>query len=194
MDDTTTHTYDKIATKFADATWDIRLDRAIDSFAAHLSTGAKILDLGCGPGRDIVHFRQLGFQPLGADLSPGMLQEAKRRIGGALIQCDMRCLSIADASFGGVWLCASLLHLPRSQALDALLEVRRVIHPGDPLFLGVQLGEGERWKTDNGLRLFTYYQPDELQELIEKASFQVVISWQTFTEYITWINLVALAI
>jgi hypothetical protein len=106
----------------------------------------------------------------------------------------MRRLSVADASLAGVWLCASLLHLPRSQALDALLEVRRVVYSGSPLFIAVQLGEGETWKTHDGPRFFTYYQPDELESLVARAGFRVDASWEESTEYAMWINLVALAV
>jgi len=113
---------------------------------------------------------------------------------GTLIQCDMRHLSVADTSLDGVWLCASLLHLPRSQALDALLEVRRVVHSGAPLFVGVQLGAGEEWKTDDGLRFFTYYQPDELESSVARAGFRVDASWEVSAEYVVWIYLVALAV
>jgi len=192
--DATISTYDNMAPGFAAATWEIYLESAMDSFAAHLLPGARILDLGCGPGRDVAHFHRRGFQAAGADLSSGMLQEARRRIDGILIQCDMRRLPVADASLDGIWLCASLLHLPRFQAFDALLEVRRVMHPGAPLFVSVQRGEGETWKTRGGPRLFAYYQPDELGNLVKRAGFNVDTSWEACTEHATWINLVALAV
>jgi ubiquinone/menaquinone biosynthesis C-methylase UbiE len=106
----------------------------------------------------------------------------------------MRRPPLANATFDGVWLCASLLHLPRAQAPAALQEARRVLLPGGPLFISLQVGKGEGWKTDDGARLFTYYQPAELQELVEKANFKVETSWTTTTEYTTWTNLVALAL
>ncbi|MCI0476889.1 MAG: class I SAM-dependent methyltransferase, partial [Anaerolineales bacterium] len=122
----TIQTYDAIAAEFARDTWNIRLARALDSFARDLIPAARVLDLGCGPGRDIELLRQRGYHVVGADLSLGMLREARARVGGALWCGDMRDLGCASQAFDGVWLCATLLHLPRVDAPRALAEVRRV--------------------------------------------------------------------
>jgi ubiquinone/menaquinone biosynthesis C-methylase UbiE len=192
----TIQTYDDMAAEFAQKTWNIRLERALDSFARYLIPAARVLDLGCGPGRDIELLRARGARVVGADLSLGMLREARARVGGTLVCGDMCALPCASASFDGVWLCAALLHLPREDAPRALAEVRRILHATRPLYVAVQQGEGERWVETRGARLFVYYQPDELAAIVRAAGFDVQESWvnqdETRTQ-IKWINLVALA-
>lgn len=191
----TIETYDRIAAEYAQNTWHIRLERALDSFARYLIPAARVLDLGCGPGRDLELLRQRGYRVIGADLSPGMLREAHARVGGALVCGDMCALPFAAQSFDGVWLCASLLHLPRADAPRALAEARRILRATRPLFVGVQQGTGERWVETSGARLFTYYQADELAALVRAAGFIVQDLWiaeDTTRLHIKWINLIAL--
>jgi SAM-dependent methyltransferase len=192
----TIETYDRIAAKFAERTWRIRLERALESFARYLIPSAHVLDLGCGPGRDIELLRQRGARVIGADLSLGMLREAHTRVGGALVCGDMCALPCASTSFDGVWLCAALLHLPRPDAPRALAEARRILRATRPLYVGVQQGVGERWDTAHGARLFTYYQPEEIGALVRAAGFVVQESWldadATRTQ-VKWIDVIALA-
>lgn len=189
--DITIRTYNHIAPEFAARTWNIYLEEPMRRFTAHLPKGAKILDLGCGPGRDVVRFREFGYQTYGADLSVGMLQEATQRIGNkGLLNCDMCHLSVSDESFDGVWLCASLLHLSKKQAILALGEIRRIIRKGGALYVSVQLGRGETWTKQFGERYFSYYQPEELAELVRKAGFEVRERWEVLGGEKEWINLI----
>jgi SAM-dependent methyltransferase len=192
----TIQTYDNMAAEFAQKTWNIRLERALDYFARYLIPWARVLDLGCGPGRDIELLRARRAHVIGADLSLGMLREARIRVGGALVCGDMRALPCASAAFDGVWLCAALLHLPRADAPHALAEVRRALRRSSPLFVGVQQGAGERWIETRGARLFVYYQPDELAAIVRAAGFVIQESWVKQDEtraQIKWINVIALA-
>ena len=69
-----------------------------------------------------------------------------------------------------------LLHLPRIQAPQALLEFYRVLRPGGTLYVGVKEGEGKKWVTDQKgqERFFTYYQPEEIDRLIQAGNFEIV--------------------
>ncbi len=191
---TTVATYDRQAPAFAARWWDLRLDRALDTFGGYLRPGARVLDLGCGPGRDVRFLNELGFQTVGLDRSAGMLAEARPRVVAPFVQADMRALPFADGSFDGVWACASLLHVPRAEAPAVLAEVRRVLEHGH-LFLAVKRGEGETWvETEHGPVFFACYHPAEVELLVERAGLRVLEFWEEADQAgrdHPWINLVA---
>ncbi|MDT7666349.1 MAG: hypothetical protein QOD04_5905, partial [Pseudonocardiales bacterium] len=89
MNDTyaaTRHAYDQVAVDYARLLEDNLAtniwDRAVlSAFAEHVTAagGGRVLDLGCGPGRITGHLHELGLDVAGADLSPAMVAEARRR-------------------------------------------------------------------------------------------------------------------
>jgi ubiquinone/menaquinone biosynthesis C-methylase UbiE len=192
-DETTIHTYDQIAPRFAERYWDVVLERALDAVAARLPTGSRVMDLGCGPGRDIALLRERGFNMVGLDRSTGMLHEAGRRVGGPLACADMRQLPLHNQSLDGIWMCASLLHMPRADVPLVLAEASRVLRPAGVFYISVQEGVGETWAdSDGGRRFFTFFQVNELQALVEDAGFAVQESWMGEGGHSVWISLIAI--
>ncbi len=189
--DTTIATYDQIAPTFAATTWDVCVAKALDGFTSLLPTDACVLDLGCGPGRDSRHLRKRNFYAIGADLSRGMLREARWRIGPPLVRCDMRQLPFMSSRFDGAWICASLLHLSRSEAPLALKEIHRVTRANAPIFVGLIYGEGEQWHRANGPRFFAYYHPDEITALLQNCGFSIYSTWTQPGKAVTWIDILA---
>ncbi len=189
----TIETYNHIAGEFADRNWDTHLDRMLDAFVRGIPSGGCVLDLGCGPGRDVALLAERGFQVVGMDLSIGMLQEAQRRGVSSLglVCADMRSLPVARGAFDGVWASASLLHLERAEAPVALSETARVLRSRGRLYLSVKLGDGQAWDTRFGQRFFTYYQPDEVAELVNTAGFHIEELQVEKSEQATWINVIA---
>ena len=192
---TTIQTYDHSAALYADNIWEMRLDRLLDAFVNRLEPDSRVLDLGCGPGRDTDHLQARGLNAFGLDLSFGMLQEAKKRTPWQFVQGDMRKLPLPPCRLDGIWLSATLLHLPRSDVSQALQEVRRVLKPKGILFLGVKQGTGESWQESKlGQRFFIYYRWDEIMDLICTARFKVVEEWESQGSVGMWINVVAEAL
>ena len=113
---------------------------------AHVDTGGRVLDLGCGPGRDAAWFAANGANVTGADLSRGMLSLAYATARRPFVQLDMRRLAFRGGAFAGVWCMASLLHIPKADAPGVLREIRRVLAPGGALALGLQRGDSEGWE------------------------------------------------
>jgi ubiquinone/menaquinone biosynthesis C-methylase UbiE len=173
----TVATYDRIAGRFADEWWSTRLAGPMSRFARSLPPAGRVLDLGCGPGRDTAWLAEQGFTALGLDASAGMVDEARRRVtdaGTAFVRGDLVSLPFGARSVDGAWVCASLLHLDPAGALRALAEVRRVLRPGGALFAGVQQGEGDAIKrSDAGIRHFTYWSPVEFAAAVSAAGFEV---------------------
>lgn len=138
--------YDGRAEAFAAATADLDKAEACARFLAGVPVGGKILDAGCGAGRDSVFFLKRGYVVTACDLSPEMARLARARTG-----LDVKVLDVTRArwrrKFHGVWAMASLLHLPRTAAGPAVANLGRALLPGGTLLVSGKHGNRE-WEKD----------------------------------------------
>ncbi|MDF3301765.1 class I SAM-dependent methyltransferase [Streptomyces tropicalis] len=138
--------YDAIASEYArrwagpDQQW---VTAELEHLSAVLPSGARVADVGCGPGHHTRLLRERGFRAVGFDLTLGML--ASHGVPG-VVQADMRALPVATESFDAMWCAAALLHVPRPDVPDALAEFTRVLRPGGHLLTSVAEGDGELWE------------------------------------------------
>ena len=173
----TVQSYDHIAGKYA-AKWFDKpvMEPHLNRFIPLVQDRGWVVDVGCGPGRDLAYLLKHGVPTIGIDLSMNMLVEALRMVPeGAYILADCRQLPFRTDSLAGIWACASLLHLPRSDFALALSEFARVLYRGH-LFLGLKEGDGEQWTrgTDGSDRFFTYYRPSEIESALGRAGFELI--------------------
>lgn len=177
---TNTAAYDRIAPLYAERNAVMPKDLATlaTRFLELVGPEAQILDVGCGAGRDMAWMESRGATVTGIDLSTGMLAEAGRQVHGPLLQMNMRHLSFPDAHFGGVWCTASLLHLPKREAPDALREMCRVLVSDGILFLGIQEGTGEGWEAGPHdipvERFFARYRLEEVEDMLSRVGFVIL--------------------
>jgi len=170
----TVQSYDRITEEYA-AKWFDKPVMEPYRFISLVQGRGWVADVGCGPGRDPAYLLKHGVPTIGIDLSMNMLEEARRRVPeGTYILADCRQLPFRTNSLAGIWACASLLHLPRSDFARALSEFARVLHRGH-LFLGLKEGDGEQWTrgTDGSDRFFTYYRPSEIESALGRAGFEL---------------------
>lgn len=175
-------TYDRVAARFAELHQNDDDGGARDRFARAITGPApterfRILDAGCGPGRDTLWFHRRGFQVIGVDLSAGMLAEARRRAPGVEFrQADLRNLDFPPGYFDGIWASASLLHLPRPDVRRTLESFNRLLGHGY-LWLSVKAGHGEATLEQpygpGNPRRFTYFSRSEIELDVERAGFEV---------------------
>lgn len=183
--DVTTATYEQIAALYYEK-WRDRsaihhhLTRFIEMIHAYGLGALPVIDIGCGPGFDAAFFRRSGLRAVGLDLSPAMMNAGRPEYGGDYVQADMRRLPLAGA-VGGLWVGASLLHLPRQEVPAVLSDFARVLADGGLLYLSLKAGQGAEWTAEShGVplpRYFVYWQPDALDQALRDASFQIVDGW-----------------
>jgi len=121
-------------------------------FLALLPPGARILDAGCGSGRDSLYFQQHGYAVTAFDAAEEMVGHAAALTGLPVLRKTFAEIDF-DAAFDGVWACASLLHVPRAALDDAIARLARALAPGGIFYLSFKYGDGERF-TDG--RNFTF--------------------------------------
>lgn len=144
-------------------------------FAALLGPGASVLDVGCGPGRDLAWFTQAGLKPIGLDPVVELLASCPD--GVPIIVGDVRHIPLAAESVDGWWASASLLHLTADELPVALCELARVSRPAAVGFMAVKQGEGEELERVDGgphHRYFRYWQADQLDEYLKNAQFDII--------------------
>jgi SAM-dependent methyltransferase len=118
--ETTLAYYDRFAPAFWDGTrhHDVNQNYAAFLDAIDGDPPYSILDLGCGPGRDLSHFRSLGHQAIGLDGSRQFVAMARAHSGCEVLHQDLLALRLPAGRFDGIFANASLFHVP-SQALVA---------------------------------------------------------------------------
>lgn len=167
--------YDRIAARFdrLNAEMPDSLVGLGSRVLAALPQHPLILDVGCGPGRDMAWFEARGASMTGIDISMEMLARARKRTRGTLAQMDMRHLDFGDASYDAVWAIASLLHIPKANAPTVVSEFRRVAKGRGVVAVAVKRGAGEGWvQHPEGQRYFAYYEPAELESLLALADLK----------------------
>jgi len=143
--------------------------------------GMRILDVGCGYGRDVGKFRQMGAEAWGCDVSPALLEKARENYGNWFAVDDIR--AEGDFPWKGpfdlVWCCSVLVHVPRVEVLKVLERMWSVIKPGGWLALWAKVGEGERVMTNLGEglpRVMVYYQMEEILGPLKQWGGEIVVA------------------
>ena len=109
----------------------------------------KILDFGCGPGRDLETFRRLGHRPVGLDGAEQFVAMARAETGCEVWHQDFLQLNLPDAHFDGVFANAALFHVPGRELPRVLRELHATLKPGGALFSSNPRGDNqEGWNQD----------------------------------------------
>ncbi len=152
---------------------------SIMKFISMLPRNGRILDAGCGPGRDSRRFSELGYSVTGVDLAEKMVELARRLSPScAFSVMDIRKMEFPDASFDGVWMNTSMIFVRKSDASGVIAEASRVLKDGGRMFVRVKEGEGEDMAVDRrygDMEKYTaYYGRDELLSMLKSAGLEVL--------------------
>ncbi len=135
------------------------ISRFLSEFLDQLDPGSRILELGCGGGRDSEEMLQRGFRVEPTDCVPEIAKKAEERIGIPVRVMRFDQLDALDA-YDAVWANASLLHVPAAGLSDILSHVHRALKPGGLHFANYKAGGREG--RDRYGRLFNYLSLEQL--------------------------------
>ena len=156
--------YDQNAADFVENTRDVDFHVMQDEFIEGLPAGAKILDLGCGSGRDTKYFLEHGYRVDAIDGSAELCALASEYTG-IPVKCQLFQELDASEVYDGIWACSSLLHLSYGELDEVLYRIENALKPQGILYMSFKYGvfEGER----NG-RYFLDFTEEKLEQLLKK--------------------------
>lgn len=142
--------YQTHAKDFFSQTINVDMQNVYQPFLEYLLDGTqKILDVGCGSGRDSVFFASQGFDVTAIDGSQNLIDLAKQ----ANPSIDWQCLTFDEIKnqqwqnrFTGIWACASLLHLPFNDLPTVINDLIQLLKPNGILYASFKYGNSEREK------------------------------------------------
>jgi SAM-dependent methyltransferase len=142
-----------------------------------LPDDARLLDLGCGGGKDAGDLDQRGYSVVGLDRTSALLLAGRRRYPSLpLVRADLRNLPFQAMSFDGLWAAASLMHLPKPEACRILADLYKLVRPGGLFAATVTYGVKSRLVTDGWVpgRYFARWKKDELARAVRRAGWTIL--------------------
>ena len=157
-------TYKKMVDKLPDI-------KPLNAFIDALQAGAYVLDWGSGPGYLAAEMRARGLRPLCVDASSKMVEAAQNDY-----QLDAKLAEFSHLNenqiYDGIWANFSLLHVERAAFFSHISAAATALVPSGVFYVSVKLGKGQ--ERDELGRFYTYFNHDELEEILGQSGFEIV--------------------
>lgn len=184
--------YDKNPEKFYEDTVHVDMGEFYQAFLPLVRDRGKILDVGCGSGRDLQKFKNLGYEVIGIDASIEMVKKAK-----ALSRVEVLNLKFAEITweneFDGLWASASLLHVPATEISNTLKLLWKSLKRSSPFFMSFKYGANSYRKNDRYFQNYTEVTVEPILENLENHKVEKI--WTTADKRLNregenWLNLI----
>ncbi len=135
----------------------------------------RVLDFGCGPGRDLKAFKDLGHQAVGLDGAARFVELARRYSNCDVWLQDFLQLQLPPEYFDGIFANAALFHVPSQELPRILKELWATLKAGGVLFSSNPRGDNEEgW---SGERYGVYYNYESWREIVTAAGFTEIMHY-----------------
>jgi SAM-dependent methyltransferase len=175
--------YDRLAEEYARRIFDELQHKPLDRellnrFVKQTKGRGEVCDMGCGPGHVARYLRDAGASVFGLDLSPGMLEQARKLNPDiSFREGNMMSLDIRDGTLAGVAAFYAIVNIPKQHLPVVFREIRRALQPGGLLLLAFHAGnemlhEDELWGQKISMD-FLLLPPSEIKLDLEAAGFTI---------------------
>ena len=163
--------YNKNANEYFNKTIDIDMRKQYNLFLKYVKENGKILDFGCGSGRDSLYFKDLGYDVTAIDGSNELCKLASKYTG-----LDVKCMDFNDLcdidEYDGIWACSSILHVKRSELINILKKMRDALKEEGCIFTSFQNSGKEEQKIDG--RYFNDLTYGMFSDFASKSNLEIV--------------------
>lgn len=160
--------YNRNATTYFLSTKEANMQHLYALFLKYIPQCGKILDLGCGSGRDTKYFLEKGYDVVAIDGSIEMVKISSKYTGKETLHMTFKEINFTE-EFDGIWACASLLHVARSEIDEVLYKIYRALKPNGVFYASFKYGNKEIIKEDG--RFFNYYDEVSFNNLIKNHPY-----------------------
>ena len=156
--------YETQAEAFKKRTWNVDMTHIYERFLKYLPKNGKVLDAGCGPGRDVCFFLSKGFDVHGIDRSESMVKLAQKECPGR-VSCESFDQIDFDNDWDAIWACCSLLHVEKKNMNALFKRMIKSLKQGGVWYFSFKEGAGERTSGD---RFYNDYSVSEMRSFIKE--------------------------
>lgn len=165
--------YEKHHTRFWEGTKDHDVSQNITALLSHIQGRPpyRILDFGCGPGRDLKQFKDLGHEPYGLDGCANFVRMAREYSDCKVFHQNFLEVELQVDFYDGIFANASIFHVPKNHLPKLLAEFHRALKNDGILFSSNPRGEGE---TFDGQRYSNYMELEEYETILASNGFKLI--------------------
>lgn len=173
--------YNENAKRYFDRTIKIDYRKSYDQFLSFIPPQGKILDAGCGSGRDTKAFLNKGFCVTSIDASKELVYLAQEYTGQDVLLMNFEDIHFYQ-EFDGIWSVASLLHIPSQDFLHVLKKIKTALKPEGVWYLSMRFGSFEGFVDD---RYYHYMTEEKLSLYMAQLGDLKIIEMKTLQSYET---------
>ncbi|MFY9277395.1 MAG: methyltransferase domain-containing protein, partial [Clostridium sp.] len=185
--------YNKNSEEYFNSTLNVNMTNTYKAFLKLVPKGGKILDLGCGSGRDSMNFIKLGYEVTAVDGSKELAKKASALLGKEVIVSTFEELELKE-KFHGIWACASLLHIKREDLKTVLNNLYNNLEDNGVFYMSFKYGEKEY--VDDKNRYFNCFTDESIISFInENTKYNILGLYITEDKLgrvneVKWVNLI----
>ena len=174
--ESTLNYYQTNSESFIENTVNVDVNDLYRPFLEKMPSTGKILDAGCGSGRDTKFFLEKGFNVVAFDNSPNMVRHAAEFTGQEVLLMSFEDIEFKD-NFDGIWACASVLHVPENNISTVLSKFTDALKDSGMIYTSFKYGENEGIR--NG-RFFADYTEERFDQLLTAIpKLELIQYWKT---------------
>jgi len=171
MINSTVDFYNKNAQEFYKNTINVDMSKHYRRFEEYLLPESRILDAGCGSGRDSLYFLTKGYNVHAFDASAEMVKLSSELTGLSVKQAKFEDVKF-DVMFNGIWASASLLHVDRGLIIDTLQKLATMLSEDGVLFMSFKYGDKVYEKDD---RIFNCYDESSFSKMLSAIPMLTIL-------------------
>lgn len=185
--------YNKNSEEYFNSTLNVDMTNTYKEFLKLVPEGGKILDLGCGSGRDSMNFIKLGYEVTAVDGAKKLAKRASVLLGKEVIASTFEELELKE-KFHGIWACASLLHIKREDLKTVLNNLYNNLDDNGVFYMSFKYGEKEY--VDDKNRYFNCFTDESIISFInENTKYNILGLYITEDKLgrvneVKWVNLI----